>query len=317
MADLLNLDFSLHSKQCLVLLNKNRLPSLSPYEGLKVKQLMCLRSLFERKDLIVCLPTGYGMSLIYDILPYVTSSSECSAIIVITPLNAIINEVLSRHGELAMKVCSECLVSGTGENKMFKACKFRYVVSHPELLLEKRFIDIMKTWPSRVNWIVVDEAHCVSKWGCEFRPAFQRLGNLRAIFPSAGVIAMTATATERIRKDLIIYLSLNDPDCVTSSIDRVNIKLCLRKRKPHAGGENTSESSVIDVLSSIAEELVMEKLNFPKTIIYSKLNWCGFGYEYVLRCLLKESKRTGQPLNRSLVSQFHAPCTEDVSITNR
>ena len=145
------MEFSSRTKLCLSLLNKSRDRTLPMYEGLKVKQIMCLRSIFKENDGIVCLPTGYGKSLVYDILPFVKYLSHCSVVIVVTPLNVIVTEVVLRHGDLAMKVCSECTISGTLENIRFQACRFRYLVGHPEMLLEKQVIDIMKLWGSKVD----------------------------------------------------------------------------------------------------------------------------------------------------------------------
>ena len=178
-------------------LNKSRDCTLQVYEGLKVKQIIYLRSIFKENDKSFCLATGYGKFLVYDILPFVKGFSHCSVVIVVTPLNVIVNKVVSRHGDLARKVCSECTLSGTKENIRFQTCCFRYLVDHPEIILEKQVIDIMKLWGSKVDWIVIDEAHCVSKWGTEYRHAFQRLGSLRAIFPTARVIAMTVIAAKK------------------------------------------------------------------------------------------------------------------------
>ena len=128
----------MRTKLCLSLLNKSRYRTLPVYEGLKVKQIMCLRSIFKENDSIVCLPTGYGMSLVDDILPFVKGLSHCSVVIGVTPLNVIVNEVVSRHGDLAMKVCFECTISGTEENIRFQACRFRYLVGYLEMFLEKQ-----------------------------------------------------------------------------------------------------------------------------------------------------------------------------------
>jgi superfamily II DNA helicase RecQ len=169
--DFTDLEFSLRTKLCLIKINKQRVMlCLPPYEGFKVKQIMCLLSVFQVKDGIICLPTGNGKSMIYDILPYVEDSYDKGVVIVITPLNAIMNEVLLRHGKLAMKLSIECAMSGTEENIRFEYGQFNYLVSHPErMILQKEFCVIMKAWKSKVDckWLVVDEAHLLGEQVCE------------------------------------------------------------------------------------------------------------------------------------------------------
>lgn len=90
--------------------------------------------------------------------------------------------------------------------------------------------------------------------------------------------------------------------------------LITRKRLSNTGGENTSQDSLIAILQPLADELITEELQFPKTVIFTKLNWCGFGYEFIVRQLLIENKkRITSALDKKMVSQYHAPCTEEVS----
>jgi superfamily II DNA helicase RecQ len=149
-------------------------------------------------DVIVNLPTGYGKSFIYDILPYCSDKLN-PIVVIVCPLNAIIEEVLIRHGAAAFKPTRDNLTPNVN---------FKFLIGHPEVLLDKNVCDWMKQWSDRVEWIIVDEAHCVSSWGCSFRPEYQHLGKLRAIFPFANVIAMTATATKKAQQDLCHFLAL-------------------------------------------------------------------------------------------------------------
>ena len=164
---------------------------LTMYETLKVKQLQCLRLLLEKKNVLGNLPTGFGKSLIFDLLPYLSCNLTPSIAIIISSLNVIIDEMVERHGMNVYRVTSDAV-----HDSQFIQCNFLYMVGQPEQILCKDTCDIMRSWHTNVDWIVVDEAHLIMDWGSEFRPDYQRLGKLRAIFPNAVVLALTATATK-------------------------------------------------------------------------------------------------------------------------
>ena len=95
---------------------------------------------------------------------------------------------------------------------------------------------------------------------------------------------------------------------ISASCDRPNIKLEVKKRAPNAGGENNAQASVFQILEPLADELIQCGPDFPKTIIFTKLKWCGHGYEFVRRKLSKAKA------NIKLVSQYHASCLPEVKM---
>ena len=171
-----------------MLLNKEVLPM---YEALKVKQIQCLQILCDRKHLFANLPTGFGKSLIIELLPYL-GDTESGKTIIVSPLNAIISEMIDRYGRNVHRVTNDSL-----HDAQFKMCDFLYFIGHPEHILSKGTCNIMKRWNNTVNWIVIDEAHLIVQWGSEFRKDYQRLCKLRALFPRAVVVALTATCNKQ------------------------------------------------------------------------------------------------------------------------
>ena len=129
---------------------------LEIYSSLKVKQIDCLRGVYMHHDIIANLPTGYSKSLQYDILPYFLCCDN-SIVIVIMLLNVIIDGALRCNGDVAYKLHAKSSLDGN-----YVSGSFRYLRSHPETLLRQDVCNIMKTWHRRVQWIAIDEAHCIT-----------------------------------------------------------------------------------------------------------------------------------------------------------
>jgi superfamily II DNA helicase RecQ len=195
------IDFSCRSK--IALCNLLSVSNQKAIFGLREKQIEVLKCIdAERRDMIICLPTGYGKSLIYDILPYFASNTTQPIVIIVCPLISIMNDIVQRHGKLALKYSKETSLAASS------SLTFKYLVGSPEDLLDKNICNLMKAWNKRVEWIIVDEAHCVLNWGTDFRPDYDKLSKLRAVFPDAKIIAMTATATNKSRIEIVKHLAL-------------------------------------------------------------------------------------------------------------
>ena len=109
------------------------------------------------------------------------------------------------------------------------------------------------------------------QWGQEFRPDFRNLSKLRAIFPNAHLIALTATATPTMQNDIAKVLNMRNWITVSTSVDRPNVKIEVKRRLPSTGSNYSAEDSFNTVLQPIAEKLCKDPKNFPKTILYTKL----------------------------------------------
>ena len=207
-------------------------------------------------------------------------------------------------------VCIAFIFAGNAE--IIESHRYMYLIGHPEHILAKEVCSLLRydTWRG-VSHIIIDEAHCVVQWGHAFRPDYQNLSKLRAIFPSAKVVALTATATKDTQQHIITSLCMKNVRVISCSIDRPNVRISVEKRLPSTGQTSSSENSFHTIIVPVIKKLCTEPSEFPKTIVYCKLKWCGEGYETACRETVK------LPNFESVleaVSQYHAPCTEEVTL---
>src|SRR5947199_6707104 len=127
------------------------------------------------------------------------------------------------------------------------------------------FLADLQRW--NVNLLAIDEAHCISEWGHDFRPEYRQLAELRQLFPAVPMMALTATATERVREDIVTLLKLREPSCYVASFNRPNLTYrVLAKNKPYEQAleflrARPRESGIIYCQSRKTAESVAERLN--------------------------------------------------------
>lgn len=180
-----------------------------------------INSVLEKKDTLALLPTGGGKSICFQV-PAIAMEGIC---IVISPLIALMKDQVQNLNNKGIKAV--CVVSGmqkkeidiTLDNCVYGNTKFLYV--SPERLATDMFKQRVKKM--KVSLIAVDEAHCISQWGYDFRPHYLRISELRELIPSVPIIALTATATNEVIKDIQDKLKFGRENVFKKSFERKNI----------------------------------------------------------------------------------------------
>ncbi|XP_068089721.1 bifunctional 3'-5' exonuclease/ATP-dependent helicase WRN [Hyperolius riggenbachi] len=175
----------------------------------------------ERKDNLVVMATGYGKSLCYQFAPVYTSGIG----IVISPLISLMEDQVL---QLEMSNISSCFLgSAQSKNVMqdVKAGKIKIIYMTPEFCSSG--ISLLQDLDNKygLTLIAIDEAHCISEWGHDFRSAYRNLGSLKKMLPMVPIVALTATASPSIRQDILKSLDLHDPQVTCTSFDRPNLFL--------------------------------------------------------------------------------------------
>jgi ATP-dependent DNA helicase RecQ len=198
---------------------------LSEFRG---NQMKIIKSVLLKKDSLILMPTGGGKSLCYQ-LP---ALSFHGITIVLSPLIALMKDqvdALTDKGIEAAFLNSSLTLAEQREIELrLTSGHIKLLYISPERLMLQRFQNVLKK--CEVSLIAIDEAHCVSQWGHDFRPEYMELGILSDLFPDSPIIALTATAGEATRKDIIDSLRLRDPDIFISSFDRPNIEYSIQKK---------------------------------------------------------------------------------------
>ncbi len=176
-------------------------------------------------DAFVLMPTGAGKSLIYQfsglLMPGVT--------VIVSPLIALMQDQvdrLSANGIVATFINSTLSQEEREQRERdLRTGQLKLVYVAPERLLTQSFLQLLDEVRDNVglSLLAVDEAHCVSEWGHDFRPEYRQLGRVRQRYPDVPMIALTATATERVRDDILTQLALRDPSIHIASFNRPNL----------------------------------------------------------------------------------------------
>ncbi len=173
------------------------------------------------RDVFAVLPTGGGKSLCFQLPALV----QPGLTVVVSPLIALMKDQVDalQAAGVAATFLNSSLAAGESRPRLrgLHHGEFRLLYVAPERLMLSGFLDDLKKW--NVNLFAIDEAHCISEWGHDFRPEYRQLQTLRGIFPAAPMMALTATATERVRGDIVRQLHLKDPACYVASFNRPNL----------------------------------------------------------------------------------------------
>jgi ATP-dependent DNA helicase RecQ len=201
------------------------------YNSFRPLQERIVASLLAGRDTCVVMPTGGGKSLCYQ-LPAAVSATQ--TVVVVSPLIALMQDqtVQLTHMGIAAAALDSSMPPGQQSQIVRKAVagEFRLLYLSPERLARTDTIDWLKRVP--VAFFAIDEAHCISEWGHEFRPEYRRLSSLRNHFPDRPIAAFTASATRQVRHDIIEQLRLRDPHKYIASFHRPNLRYIVKKCEP-------------------------------------------------------------------------------------
>jgi ATP-dependent DNA helicase RecQ len=191
------------------------------FPSLRPLQEEAIRAVLGGRDSLVVLPTGGGKSLCYQAPAVVRGGLT----VVVSPLISLMKDQvdgLARNGVPAVRLDSA--QSGDERGRALAAIRdgvARLAFTSPERLVNTETYRILRD--AGAHTVAVDEAHCVSHWGHDFRPEYRQLARLREFFPDAAVHAYTATATERVRRDIVEQLGLRSPEVLVGNFDRPNL----------------------------------------------------------------------------------------------
>jgi ATP-dependent DNA helicase RecQ len=193
------------------------------YDSFRPLQLDIIQNVLNKKDSLVVMPTGGGKSICYQIPALIFEGLT----IVVSPLISLMKDQVEQLRQLGVKAA---LLNSSLSPEVYrynydnvKSLKAKLLYIAPESLLKEEIIKLLKS--VTVDCITVDEAHCISEWGHDFRKEYRQLGKFRTIFPSAACIGLTATATPRVQDDIVKNLNMTDNKRFIASFNRENLFL--------------------------------------------------------------------------------------------
>ena len=249
-------------------LNKKALDVLNNtfgYSSYRYEQEKIINSVLSGNHTLAIMPTGAGKSLCYQI-PAIISSKKT---VVISPLISLMDDqvsALKECGIKAAKIHSDMTYDERSSSwNNFKNGKEKIIYLSPEKIMSEDFLNQLKTLD--VGLFVIDEIHCVSKWGHNFRPDYNQLSQLKSLFPNSNIIGFTATADQTTRLDILEKIFNKNVNVFISSLDRPNLSLSITQKTNWKSQlleylrDRKSQSGIIYCLSKKKTEEVTSLLN--------------------------------------------------------
>jgi ATP-dependent DNA helicase RecQ len=216
-------------------------------------------------DVLALMPTGGGKSMCYQLPAYLLNGP----VLVVSPLLSLMEDQVQQlrmFGEKNVIALNSFLTYPEKREALQELKKFRFIFTSPEMLQSQEVLAALKM--SSISLFVVDEAHCISQWGHDFRPDYSKLGYVRQYIGNPPCLALTATATNDVIKDIIECLQLNPLKTHLFSIDRPNIAVVVEKT-------NSVEEKLEQLWSYV------KNLKGPGVIYFSTRNWAEKSVQYL------------------------------------
>jgi ATP-dependent DNA helicase RecQ len=234
------------------------------FDTLRPLQAEAITAALAGRDSLVVMPTGGGKSLCYQVPPLVGATTD----VVVSPLVALMKDQVDAleaigypaaalHGGMSQE-------ERAGVRDRLAAGELRLLFTAPERLVNTGLLDLLAR--VGVKRFAIDEAHCISQWGHDFRPEYRQLALLRDRFPAASIHAFTATATPRVRDDIARQLALRDPATLIGTFDRPNLVYRVVPRADRAAqvlkilGRHRGEASIVYCISRKETERLAARL---------------------------------------------------------
>lgn len=244
------------------------------YPGFRPLQSEAMSLVMKDRDSLVVLPTGGGKSLCYQ----VPALARPGLAVIVSPLISLMKDQVDSLQ--ALGISAACINSSqTGAEKASVATQIRrrelkLLYISPERLVQSATLDFLRD--AGLSFVAIDEAHCISQWGHDFRPEYRQLQMLKQHFPGISVHGYTATATPQVRQDIVLQLGLHQPEILVGSFDRPNLVYRVERRVDSIGqirrilDRHKGESGVIYCISRRNVESVSSALNHAgyKTLPY-------------------------------------------------
>src|SRR5438445_2790923 len=248
------------------------------YSSFRPLQERIVQSLLSGHDTCLSMPTGGGKSLCYQLPALVLEKTA----LVISPLIALMQDQAAQLAQIGIPAAvlnsSQPASQQSQVMRKARAGEYRLLYLSPERLARADTIGWLQSVP--IAFFAIDEAHCISEWGHEFRPEYRQLSRLRAHFPDRPIAAFTASATRRVRHDILHQLQLRDPHKYIASFHRSNLRYLVKECE---GGEqpslllrtlrNYQDRSVIVYAPTIAK--VKETVDFLEDQQISAIGYHG------------------------------------------
>lgn len=235
------------------------------YDGFRTLQREAMSLVMQDRDSLVVLPTGGGKSLCFQ----VPAVSRNGLALVVSPLISLMKDQVDSL--VSVGVPAACINSmQTNREKLDVADRIRrrelkllYIA--PERLVQPKTLEFLKS--AGVSFVAIDEAHCISQWGHDFRPEYRQLKTLKMAFPGIAIHGYTATATEKVREDIMEQLGLQNGQVLVGSFDRPNLQYRVERRTDSIGqiqrilNRHRGESGVIYCISRKNVDAISDALN--------------------------------------------------------
>ncbi|EAQ81074.1 DNA helicase RecQ [Blastopirellula marina] len=235
------------------------------YEGFRPLQQEAMQAVLDDRDSVVVMPTGGGKSLCYQ----VPALCKPGLAVVASPLISLMKDQVDALTACGIQAaCINSTITADERRQIaadIRSGSMRVLYLAPERLLSERMLDFLAG--ADVSFFAIDESHCISEWGHDFRPEYRMMKTLKESFPGVGVHAYTATATETVRLDIAQQLGLVDPEFLVGSFDRPNLNYRILRRADRLAqiqeviARHPNESGIVYCIRRADVEAIAEQLN--------------------------------------------------------